>query len=122
MKKQIKGVLIKVKPDGHTTVSTMFMDDTLDMYYKELNCTTIDIVSRRIGDKYYDIVCDDEALLKDNPICSAYDGSYKPALYGNIFICNPPTETSNGYCTSLTEQDLTNVWNNIMIGKVIIRY
>jgi len=56
---------------------------TLDAYYELLRCDCIDIVSRVIGGEVYDIICDDEALLKENPVPSAVD------TMGGVALCNP---------------------------------
>lgn len=61
---------------------------SLDAYYALLRCDTIDIVSRSIGEEPYDIICDDEALLKADPIPSAIDRKGRAALYNPIFIVN----------------------------------
>lgn len=36
----------------------------LDEWYRLLRCDLIDIVSRQIGGRYFDIICDDEGLLR----------------------------------------------------------
>lgn len=59
------------------------IEKSLDAYYTLLRCDCIDIVSRVIGGECYDIICDDEALLKENPVPSAFDH------YNNVALCNP---------------------------------
>lgn len=80
---KITGVLIA---DGKATI--VEVDDDLDSYYKLLDCDLIDIVTRRIGGKYYDIICDEEGLLKDDPavgMVNEFDG--RVMLVGRLFIC-----------------------------------
>lgn len=83
---------------------------SLEEYYKLLNCSCIDIVTRNImNTKYktntYDIICDDEALLKEGSIPSAFDlRSMKIGLVGNLLICNYDEE-GNEKSLSLTKED-----------------
>lgn len=87
-KRTITGVLIDV---WHETAGIRTIPAELDAYYHILNCSTIDIVSRRIGPrgrKYYDIICDDEGLLVSPTKISAVDSIGRPMLVGNLFICS----------------------------------
>lgn len=83
--KKITGFLIDVENNCAAPVT---IDKGLDGYYNILNCDCIDIVRRKIGSKHkeYEIVCDDEALLKDNPKISALDSGLNIMLCGNLFI------------------------------------
>lgn len=54
------GLLIDVK---NNNVSVK-MANSLKDYYRLIDCDVIDIVKRCIGGKYYNIICDDEGLLK----------------------------------------------------------
>lgn len=80
---KIKGYLIDV---NNREAKVVEIEKSLDSYYKILQCDTIDIVSRKIGDKWFDIVCDDNGLLMDKPKLSAVDSEGKPQLVGNLFI------------------------------------
>lgn len=62
------------------------IEKSLDGYYKLLDCSCIDIVSRRIGGKRYLIVCDDEALCKENPVITAISSDRQPMLFGALFV------------------------------------
>ena len=81
------------------------IDDSnhLTEYYKYLNCYLIDITSRKVGGRYFDIIVDDEGLFADKPIVSAVDSSGEPALVGNLLFCN---HDGQGGETSLTDQDI----------------
>ena len=78
--------------------------DHLNAYYQLLNCSLVDITSRKIGGKYFDIVTDDEGLLKEAPIVSAVDSDGKPVLVGNLLFCNYDPQT--GAEISLTDDDI----------------
>jgi len=79
------------------------ISDELQSYYNIIDCDCIDITTRKIGNKYYDIIVDDEGLLKDDFIVSAIDSNYKPALVGNLVITNFDEE---GNTTTLTDEDI----------------
>lgn len=89
----------------------------LDDYYKLLNCDTIDIVTREVVSfnkihKEYDIICDDNGLLKDNIIISAVDvKDMSVQLVGNLLVCN---FDSNGNEKSLSGYDIELLKNSIL--------
>ena len=101
---KVTGVLIDVK--NRTTVVYTVNSGTLEEYYRILNCTTFDIASRRIGDNYYDIYCDDEGLLQCNPVVSAVSEDRKPMLVGNLFVTKTNDE---GETISLTTEEISEV-------------
>ena len=84
----------------------------LEDYYRLIGCDCIDIVARKIGDKYLEIICDDEGLLKENPRISAVDKNMKPALVGNLLIAGSTDE--DGELTSLTDKDIELIKNNLL--------
>ena len=79
-------------------------EERLEQYYQLLNCSLIDITSRQIEGKYFDIVCDDEGLYNEPVIVSALDSNGEPALCGSLLFCNYDGE---GGETSLTDEDIT---------------
>lgn len=100
--RKITGVLIA---DGKATVTEV--DDDLDAYYKLLDCEMIDIVTRRIGGKYYDIICDEEGLFKDDPavgMVNEFDG--RVMLVGRLFICQ---HDGRGNQKSLSQTEIADV-------------
>ena len=106
LKRTIKGLLIDVK---NQTLQACLVNDTLDDYYKVLNCGCIDCVTRIINNKKYVIVCDDNALLKENQIPSFVTliGNYiVEVIYGNIFICK---SDDDGNLISLTEKEIIEI-------------
>lgn len=90
--------------------------DHLTDYYKYLNCRVIDIACRKIGGKYFDIVTDDEGLLKEPRIVSALDPDGQPALVGNLLFCNYNPET--GEEVSLTDADIQLLRDNVRFAAV----
>ena len=86
---KIRGVLLDAQ---NGTITEKVIDRTdHTAYCKLLGCQTIDIVSRRVGEYIYDIVCDDEALLRDGPIptgilATGPAGMSEPILFNSLFF------------------------------------
>ena len=76
----------------------------LDDYYKMIGCSTIDIVTRKIGRKWYDIICDDEGTFVEDPLISAIDNLGRVMLVGSLIICGLADE--EGELTDLTANDI----------------
>lgn len=110
--KRIMGVLIDVEKE---MVGPVEIPNDLDAFYKVLNCGCIDIVTRRFGDskKAYDIVCDDEGLLKEPQKISAVDSAGNAQLVGNIFITG--TADAEGNLTSLSTEDFNYILSKIQL-------
>lgn len=75
----------------------------LDDLYRLIECNTIDIVTRQIGNKVFDIVVDDEGLLKEDAKISAVDDFGEPMLFGNLLFFH---NDGNGNFTELNEDDI----------------
>lgn len=99
---KIKGCLVNVSKPPYGLQFVEVEEEKLDDYYKLLDCNCIDIVDRRIGDRSFSIVCDDEGLCKENPTISAVNKNGKPMLVGNLFIC----KNNAPYLASISEDDL----------------
>lgn len=85
----------------------------LDDYYREIGCDTIDIVVRRIGGELYDIICDDEGLLKEDPKVSAISADCRPMLVGNLIFAK---HNNQGETTSLSNDDVIRILSQITHG------
>lgn len=98
-----------VDPENNTA-EPCTIEKSLDAYYELLQCDLIDIVSRSIGEEFYYIICDDEALLKADPIPSAIDRKGEVVLCGPIFIVN-----DDGECDvcSLTPDDIKHLQKRV---------
>ena len=85
--------------------STRVVDvNTLEDYYKLIGCRCIDIVTRKIGRKVYDIICDDEGALTDDPLISAIDDIGRVMLVGNLIVCGLADD--EGELTDLNPADI----------------
>lgn len=96
------------KPDVRQVVVEELAD-----YYEQLDCDTFDIARRQIGERYYDIFCDDIGLFLEDAIVSAIDDHDKPMLVGNLLIAN---HDADGNTTSLTDDDLNIIAGELLVG------
>lgn len=81
----LKAVLIDVYNEK---VEIKDIEPELEEYYRLLDCTLVDIVTRKIGGKLFYIVCDEEGLYShgDDPRISALNSDYEPMLVGNLLV------------------------------------
>ena len=81
------------------------IDHSLQAFYDTIHCVydTIDIVSRKIGGKYFDVICDDDGLAREPHHCSAVDKEGSPMLVGSFLVANHDTA---GETRSLTDEDI----------------
>lgn len=86
---------------------------SLKEYYKLIGCDCIDITSRKIGGKFFDLVVDDNGLYSDNAIVSAMDGDGEPRIVGNIVVMNVPDEDGDGYMKGLTDADIALIQRHV---------
>lgn len=82
---KIRGLLIDEKSGK---ISVKDVDDDFRALQQVIDADFFDIARRKIGDKTYAIVCDDEGLLKDRRITAVNLGYSEEILVGSLFICN----------------------------------
>lgn len=101
--KQITGFLVDTEADHgdlKTVIKAVTIDKTLESYYKTLHCDLIEIPTYKFGGKRFDVICDEEGLIKGGqPVVSAIDAAGKPALVGSLLIVNTN-------CRSLSDADI----------------
>lgn len=85
------------------SVKVMEIEGELEEFYENIGCSYIDITRRKIGDRWFDLVVDDEGLLENFPIISAFDSRMRPVLVGNLMFFNV---CEGGELVSLTESDV----------------
>lgn len=98
--KMITGVLYSTEDCRYFRVT---IENTLEALYELLGVSLIDIVEYQINGKYFDIVVDDEGLLKPNPKLTALSLDNKLTLFGNLFICHHDEE---GNLCSLKDDEM----------------
>ena len=106
----MRGLLLDVN-NNKVEVIQSEKDFELEEYYRFLDCDTIDIVRRKIGSRYYDIVCDDEGLLKSGYKVSAVDRNMNGMLVGNLFIRG---QARDGEMTNLRPLDIDYIMERIV--------
>src|SRR5574344_1200224 len=89
--------------------------DDLKVFYNLLNCSTIDIVRRKIGNNYYNIICDDCGLFVNKPKISAISPDNETMLVGNIIIGGQTDDEGN--IIDLTDYETTEI-----LAKTNYRY
>ncbi len=80
------------------------IDDTdkLDEYYRYLGCQCIDMATIDVGGHAYDVICDDEALLRQPLIPSLYI-SEEQVFFGSLAFVKDDEE---GESVGLDREDL----------------
>lgn len=86
------------------------IERSLGAYCKAIGCDLIDITCRTIGDTGYDIIVDDEGLLKGTPMVSAAYRSGEFALVGRLIVC---MHDEDGNEVSLTDGQIKEVLGNV---------
>jgi len=81
----VLGIFRKIESQTVELSPFLSSSEQLACYYDLLNCDLIDITSRQIGANYYDIICDDEGLLKSNHHITLWKQK-EPELVGNLLI------------------------------------
>jgi len=97
----MKGFLIDTV---NKTAAEVEFESKLETYYKLLHCSTIDIAMRRVGDRTFDVVCDDEGLMLDKPVISAISKNCEPMLVGSLLFVHHDAE---GNTTGLSDDDVS---------------
>ena len=108
----LKGYLIDPEILHCEVVEIEDKNGRLENFYNLLRCDLIDITSRKIGGRSFDIVCDDEGLFKTPRFASACYEDGNVALVGAIFICN---YGGNGELSSLTDTDIHLIESSIRL-------
>ena len=114
-KKFITGVLVSC--DLANGIARFDLEQSKDSYknlqriYDMLKCDCIDVVSRKFGQHYYDIYCDDEGTFKpiEEQVVSVFTlshGTCVEQIVGNVFICKHDGE---GGMESLTDDEIQEV-------------
>lgn len=101
---------MKVMVIGNGNAVFKEIEDKLDDYYREIGCDYIDIVSYPINGRDYEIIVDDEGLLKTDPIVRAVGKDGKPLLVGTLIIAR---YDKKGRLKGLKPEDVLPLTNSI---------
>lgn len=91
---------------GEKEVKEIEIDPELSSYYKALDCDCIDIVCRKIGGKWFDVMCDDEGLFREVVKISAINDMGSPMLVCNLLFFHSDSE---GNLVSLEQEDIAHL-------------
>lgn len=103
---KIRGVLINEKTGA---ISVKDVDDDFRALQQVIDADFFEIARRKIGNKTYAIVCDDEGMLKDRRITAINMGYSQDILVGSLFICNE----MGPELVSLLDVDIRNIMQSI---------
>ena len=109
----MRALFLDMENDDVTVVEVNGLQD----YYRLIGCDLIDIANRESRGERFDIICDDEGLLKAEPQVSAVNGRGEAMLVGNLIICGEAD--AEGKETSLTEEDIIHIRQSILILPTI---
>lgn len=99
MDKNILGYYIN---PSESVFKPLEITDDLYTYYDILDCRCIDITHVKIAGHVYAVVCDDEGLLKDNPLPAIVRPD--ACIVGACFVTLPSDDDGN--LQSLTDYDI----------------
>ena len=95
-----------------TAPQVLEVEEGLETWYRLIRCDLIDITMRDVAGRQFDIIADDEGLLKAGAKVTAIDGSGKPQLVGNLVFCHHDNE---GGLTGLSDSDIAHLMKNIVV-------
>lgn len=124
--KEIDVVKIERVDEMTLTCTLMTIEDKLEVFYDLIHCRTIDIVERRFGGVMFDVICDDEALLREEvglPTSLWFGRKEKgeregilEGLYGTLLLCH---HDNKGELLSATPNDLLAIQKTyIIVGGI----
>lgn len=114
----ITAYIISEKPNQSGKIQ---MENSLEGFYKALECDNVEILTRAIGGEYYDLIIDGEGRLKERP-ATAYAGDFLEDIKGPAIIAK---YEGDGEEHSLTPEDLERIEKNATeteAGKRILGY
>lgn len=120
MTRNIDVLIVKRVDELILTIEQANILDDLATYYGIIGCRTIDIVQRKIGKQWFDIICDDWGLIKaqENNELPTSIWPQSECLYGTLILAHHNNE---GDLLSVEPNDLFEVhsalkkWTN---GKI----
>ena len=107
--KMLKTILLNVEKGN---VEELEVENELHAFYKTMNVDMIEFTYRKIGKKVFTIMCDEEGLLKGNPIPSAINERGQVQIVGNLLFFN---DSDDGDLKSLSEKDIKEIKENLIM-------
>lgn len=105
----LEGVLIDTL-NNTITQHSLPRAHTLGDIYTMLNCDLIDVISRKFGNNYYDIYCDDEGLFKETrTIAIVTIGENEQVVEQIVNNCFIVKHDGNGNMETLTDEEIKEI-------------
>ena len=111
----MKSLFFNVKENQFEVIEIEKPD--LQFFDKKIGCDLIDIAVRKIDGKEFNIVLDEEGLLKEDPIVSAIDGNGNPTFVGNLMFFGGET-TEDGGLVGLTDAEIDHILRSVGVAVV----
>jgi len=96
------------------------VEPKLDEYYRLIGCRCVDFAVREIDGHPYNIILDDEGLLKPNRIAAVSAKSdiwgNQERLAGNLLIFGLDPDDYEHGCKSLTDEELLQIQRRMIDG------
>lgn len=113
----MRAYYINSETDEHGAID---VEPRLDEYYRLIGCRCVDFAVREISGRSYNIVLDDEGLLKPNRITAASLQSNafgtQERLAGNLLIFGVDEDDFEHGCRSLTDDELLLIRRRMVDG------
>ena len=103
----MKTVLLNVFEEK---VEIVDIEPTLEEYYRLLQCDLIDIVPRKIGGEWFDVMCDDEGTFKEPQKISAINDMGEPMFVGNLMFFK---NDGQGNLLGLDDEEIQHIQKHI---------
>jgi hypothetical protein len=108
---------LKENCSNASNIEVKAIENTLSAFYDEIGCQFIEIVKTKIRGKYYNVVCDEEGLNKENPIPTVLTARNPyEKIVGTVIITG--VEDEHGDLTSLTDEDIDNISNRMKLVRL----
>ena len=85
-KKTVRALILDVKKNE---VRDEVIEKDFDNYYKIIGTDMVELPKYRVGGRVFEFVCDEEGLLKADPITSGFGKNGNGMLVGNLIITGP---------------------------------
>lgn len=113
----MKAYFINSETDEHKAID---IEPKLDEYYRLIGCRCVDFIVREIDGHPYNIILDDEGLLKPNRITAVSVHSdiwgNREHLAGNILMFGVDPDDYEHGCKSLTDEELLQIQRRMIDG------
>lgn len=104
----MKTLLLNVEKNK---VEIIDIEDTLEAMYEAIGCDIIEGYTRKIGGRWFDVVCDGDGCFRENPKISAISDMGEPMFVGNLLFFN---NDGKGNWTGLSDEDIRHIGKKIL--------